>query len=224
MKKSKYIIRFPTISIKELCCPSWGASGSKNMDARILQRRLTNAIAAADPSVPRCRVAGRVNQVISIALQRNCASNYLEYRYTTLSKPGSNQLAVPEAGGADWDEDESEEGVHVAQLGGLFATPAARPGGRGGQVPVAAGGPLAAVPEWEDVIMAGCGGPGEQPEGVPEGGACAARRGLRWEGELGDIEMVGGASGAAQGALLRSLAVSESVDVSAQGSAVATFD
>ena len=115
-----------------------------------------------------------------------------------------------------------EVGVHVAQIRGPFATPAARPGGRGGQV--AAGGPLAAVPEWEDVIMAGCGGPGEQPEGVPEEGACAARRGLRWEGELGDIEMVGGASGAAQGALLRSLAVSESVDVSAQGSAVATFD
>ena len=85
-KRRKYIQRFPTINPVELCCPSYGRTGSKNREAIVLQKRIINALAAADKSVPRSLVAARVSQAISVAIQRVVAFNILEFRYTTLPK------------------------------------------------------------------------------------------------------------------------------------------
>jgi hypothetical protein len=128
-KRRKYVQRFPTIPLDELCCPSYGRTGSKNREAIVLQKRITNALAAADTSVHRSLVAARVSQAISVAIQRVVAFNILEFRYTTLPK-GQSAGAVGAAGpgqqlvgGDDWDlEPEGEE----AMVGGV-------------QVPVAVG-------------------------------------------------------------------------------------
>ena len=102
-KRRKYIQRFPTISPDELSCPSYGRTGSKNREAIVLQKRIINALAAADTSVSRSLVAARVGQAISVAIQRVVAFNILEFRYTTLPKgraPGSGvQVASPRVGG-----------------------------------------------------------------------------------------------------------------------------
>ena len=47
-KRRKYVTRFPTIPVAELCCPSYGCTGSKNREAIVLQKRIINALAAAD--------------------------------------------------------------------------------------------------------------------------------------------------------------------------------
>ena len=45
-----------------------------------------NALAAADKTVHRSLVAARVNQAISVAVQRVVAFNILEYRHASLPK------------------------------------------------------------------------------------------------------------------------------------------
>ena len=82
-KRRRNIQRFPTINPVELCCPSYGRTGSMNREAVVLQKRIINALAAADTSVHRSLIAGRVNQCIAVAIQRAVAFNILEYRYTT---------------------------------------------------------------------------------------------------------------------------------------------
>ena len=114
-KKKKYFARFTGINPKELCCPSYGRSGSRNTDAVELQQRITKALAAAVPSVPYSVTASRVSKVISVALQRAVAFNALDYRFTKLAKgrvvgggAGSGALAVQmlaAAVGGDWDEE-----------------------------------------------------------------------------------------------------------------------
>ena len=66
-------------------------------------------------------VAARVNQAISVAVQRVVAFNILEYRYTSLPKGRVAVHAQAEPGGADWDDDEPEaqqEPVEGAAPGG----------------------------------------------------------------------------------------------------------
>ena len=111
-KKQKYITRFPGISTSELCCPSYGATGSKNTDAVVLHQRITNALAAANPTIPRSRLACRVSQVVSVAIQRVVAYNALDFRYTKLKERAVGCGAQYEGladnvctGGADWDDD-----------------------------------------------------------------------------------------------------------------------
>ena len=53
-------------------------------------------------------VAARVNQAISVAVQRVVAFNILEYRYTSLPKGRVAAHAQAEPGGVDWDDDEAE--------------------------------------------------------------------------------------------------------------------
>jgi hypothetical protein len=59
-KKRKYGQRFHGIPPDGLLCPSYGRTGSKNSEAVVLQKRITNALAAADTSVHRSLVAARV--------------------------------------------------------------------------------------------------------------------------------------------------------------------
>ena len=111
-KRRKYLQRFPDIPEKQLSCPSYGVTGSKNMEAIVLQKRIINALASADSTVHRSLIAARVNQAISVAVQRVVAFNILEYRYTSLPK-GRASGAAPaqsqaEPGGEDWDDDEPE--------------------------------------------------------------------------------------------------------------------
>ena len=138
-KKRKYQQRFPAISLDELCCPSYGRTGSMNREAVVLQKRIINALAAADTTVHRSLVAGRVNQCIAVAIQRAVAFNILEYRYTTLpmgrAAARAAQAAAPvQAGGDDWEND----AVNVAdpQAAGVVgaAGPVPVPAGPGGVV------------------------------------------------------------------------------------------
>ena len=114
-KRRKYVQRFPDIPVDELCCPSYGRTGSKNREAVILQKRIINALAAADKTVHRSLVAARVGQAISIAIQRAVAFNILEFRYTTLPM-GRGGLPVQPVvvGGEDWEDD----GVPLAGAAG----------------------------------------------------------------------------------------------------------
>jgi hypothetical protein len=86
MKKKKYFDRFSGISVAELCCPSYGRSGSKSGEAVTLQKRIIKAIASADPTTPYSLVAARVSQVTSVALQQAVAYNALDFRYTKLGQ------------------------------------------------------------------------------------------------------------------------------------------
>ena len=86
MKKKKYFERFSGISVAELCCPSYGRSGSKSGEAVTLQKRIIKAIASADPTTPYSLVAARVSQVTSVALQQAVAYNALDFRYTKLGQ------------------------------------------------------------------------------------------------------------------------------------------
>jgi hypothetical protein len=85
-KKRKYNSRFSGIPAAELCCPGYGRTGSRSSEAVTLQKRITKAIAAADVTVPFSLVSSRVNQVLSVALQKAIASNVLDFRYTKLAK------------------------------------------------------------------------------------------------------------------------------------------
>ena len=107
-KRRKYRQRFPAIPENQLSCPSYGVTGSRNKEAIVLQKRIINALAAADKTVHRSLVAARVNQAISVAVQRVVAFNILEYRYTSLPKGRVAAHAQAEPGGADWDDDEPE--------------------------------------------------------------------------------------------------------------------
>ena len=60
-----------------------------------------NALAAADKTVHLSLVAARVNQAISVAVQRVVAFNILEDRYTSLPKGRVAAHAQAEPGGAD---------------------------------------------------------------------------------------------------------------------------
>ena len=122
-KKQKYIARFPGISASELCCPSYGATGCKNADAIELHQHIVNALAAANPTIPRSRLACRVSQVVSVAIQRVVAYNALDFRYTKLKDRvvGSGALYEGVAGstctgGDDWDEDVPAEDPVPAQI------------------------------------------------------------------------------------------------------------
>jgi hypothetical protein len=120
-KRRKYRQRFPAIPESQLSCPSYGVTGSRNKEAIVLQKRIINALAAADKTVHRSLVAARVNQAISVAVQRVVAFNILEYRYTSLPKGRVAVHAQAEPGGADWDDDEPEaqqEPVEGAAPGG----------------------------------------------------------------------------------------------------------
>ena len=137
-KRRKYVARFPSIPVAELCCPSYGRTGSKNLEAVVLQKRIINALAAADTTVSRLLVAARFSQAMSVAVQRAVAFNILEFRYTVLPKGRVGGLAAPVPGGGDWDDDEP-----VPEAGGLgFQLP----------VPVLVPGP--------GVVAVGAGGPG----------------------------------------------------------------
>ena len=117
-KKKKYFARFTGIKEAELCCPSYGRTGSKNEDAVVLQKRINKALAAANPTTPYSQVAARVSQVISVALQRAVAYNALDFRYTKLAK---GRVVGGGSGGSvmaqqmlaqlanDWDADDDEE-------------------------------------------------------------------------------------------------------------------
>ena len=90
-----------------------------------MQKRITNAIATAQPTVPYSTIAARVNQVISVALQKAVAYNALNYRYTKLAKPrvvGNGAAASTGIGAAqsllgaavnaahdDWEDDEPDD-------------------------------------------------------------------------------------------------------------------
>ena len=65
--------RFVGLPEAQMCYPSYGATGRKNKDAKALHKRISNAIASADPSVSLSVVSSRVNQVISVAIQRAIA-------------------------------------------------------------------------------------------------------------------------------------------------------
>ena len=115
-KRRKYVARFPAIPVAELCCPSYGRTGSKNLEAIVLQKRIINALAAADSTVARSLVAARVSQAMSVAVQRAVAFNILEFRYTVLPKGRVGGLAAPAPGGGDWEDDEPEASGPVHQL------------------------------------------------------------------------------------------------------------
>ena len=74
-KRKKYLTRFVGINTAELCCPSYGRSGSRSEEAVTLQKRITSALASVDSTTPYSLVAARVSQVISVALQRAVAYN-----------------------------------------------------------------------------------------------------------------------------------------------------
>jgi len=116
-KRAKYMSRFPSISETELCCPSYGATGSKNEDAADLHKRIIKALASANRSTPRALIAARVHRVISVAIQRVVAFNALDYRHTKLKGrvvgcgaqfEGSTDSTC--SGGDDWDDDDEEGG------------------------------------------------------------------------------------------------------------------
>ena len=107
-KKAKYLARFPTLDSEELLTPSHGASGSKNKDAKVLQKRIINALASADLTIPRWDIARSVNQSISVALQRAIAYNILDYRYTRLAR--AQVVAQLSSGGEDWDQEDDDDG------------------------------------------------------------------------------------------------------------------
>ena len=92
-KKRKYQQRFPDISLDELCCPSYGRTGSMNREAVVLQKRIINALAAADPTTSRSLVASRVSQALSVALQSAVAFNILDYVYTKIPKGRKDTIA-----------------------------------------------------------------------------------------------------------------------------------
>jgi hypothetical protein len=106
-----------------------------NREAVVLQKRIINALAAADTTVHRSLVAGRVNQCIAVAIQRAVAFNILEYRYTTLpmgrAAARAAQAAAPvQAGGDDWDNDAVEAADPQAMgVGGAEPVPAGPGGG-----------------------------------------------------------------------------------------------
>ena len=85
-KRKKYLTRFVGINTAELCCPSYGRSGSRSEEAVTLQKRITSALASVDSTTPYSLVAARVSQVISVALQRAVAYNALDFRYTKLGQ------------------------------------------------------------------------------------------------------------------------------------------
>ena len=147
-KRRKYRQRFPAIPENQLCCPSYGVTGSKNKEAIVMQKRIINALAAADTTVHRSVVAARVNQAISVAVQRAVAFNILEYRYTSLPKGRLPVRAHAEPGGADWDDDEPEAA-------------SAEEGGQGGGEPVQAAEALS-----EGAAEAGPGGDIAVPSGM----------------------------------------------------------
>ena len=115
-KKKKYLSRFNHINSAELCIPGYGRSGSRSEDAVELQKRIVNAIAAANPTIPRSVHAARVGQLISVALQNAVAFNALDFRWTKLPKArvvgGGAAVALMAqavaAGGDDWDADDDE--------------------------------------------------------------------------------------------------------------------
>jgi len=126
-KRRKYRQHCPAIPDSQLSCPSYGVTSSRNKKTIVLQKRITAALAAADQTVHRSLVAARVNQVISVAVQRVVAFNILEYRHTSLPKGRVAVHAQAEPGGADWDDGEPEtqgDPVEVVTRGG-----GARPGG-----------------------------------------------------------------------------------------------
>jgi hypothetical protein len=115
-KKAKYLARFNNIKSGELCIPGYGRSGSRSKDAVDLQKRITKAIAAANPTVPYSVTAARVGQLISVALQKAVAYNALDFRWTKLPKArvvggGAVELLAQAvaAGGDDWDVDDDEQ-------------------------------------------------------------------------------------------------------------------
>ena len=116
-KRAKYDARYDGISSTELSIPGYGRSGCRSKDAVNLQKRITKAIAAANPTVDYSVIAARVGQVISVALQNAVAYNALDFRWTKLPKArvvgdgaGAVQLLAQAvaAGGDDWDEDDDE--------------------------------------------------------------------------------------------------------------------
>ena len=50
-RRARYNARFIDLPEDEMCYPSYGATGSKNKEAKILHKRITIAIASANPSV-----------------------------------------------------------------------------------------------------------------------------------------------------------------------------
>ena len=118
-KRKKYLTRFVGINTAELCCPSYGRSGSRSEEAVTLQKRITTALASVDSTTPYSLVATRVSQVISVALQRAVAYNALDFRYTKLGQSRAvGGGAVPVGAGAggpvaaqvanDWEADDDE--------------------------------------------------------------------------------------------------------------------
>ena len=118
-KMGKYLSRFKftTSNQKELCIPGYGRSGSRSKDAIELQKRIINAIAAANPTVTYSAHSSRVGQVISVALQNAVAFNALDFRWTKLLKArvvgasggaGSLIAQAVAAGLGDWDDDDDE--------------------------------------------------------------------------------------------------------------------
>jgi len=71
-----YRQRFPAIPEGQVSCPSYGVTGNHE-EAIALQKRNIKALAAADMTVHtgRSLVAARVNQAISVAVQRVVAFN-----------------------------------------------------------------------------------------------------------------------------------------------------
>ena len=112
-KRKRYLDRFPGIPPEELCCPSYGRTGTKNKEALKLQKRIINAFAAAVPTVSRSLHASRVSQIISVAIQKSVAYNALDFRYTTLAKsyvPGLVPLAAAASvTTGDGDDDSSDD-------------------------------------------------------------------------------------------------------------------
>ena len=103
-----------------MCYPRYGATGSKNKDAKVLHKRISQAIrvASADPSVPLSVVSSRVNQVISVAIQRAMiAFKALEFMYTKIHKGrvvGKPGTLVE--GGVDWNDDMDDDEFKLAAL------------------------------------------------------------------------------------------------------------
>ena len=111
-KRARYNARFIDLPEDEMCYPSYGATGSKNKEAKILHKRITNAIASANPSVHVSSIASRVNQVMSVAIQRAIAFNALDLRYTKLPANrvvGGGISQGASEGGGDWDDDMQDE-------------------------------------------------------------------------------------------------------------------
>ena len=110
--------RFVGLPEAQMCYPSYGGTGSKNKDAKALHKRISNAIASADPSVSLSVVSSRVNQVISVAIQRAMiAFKALEFMYTKIHKGrvvGKPGTLVE--GGVDWNDDMDDDEFKLAAL------------------------------------------------------------------------------------------------------------